>query len=544
MKLNYKKLLIIGGILLGFTNILSAQNKGIEYFSAGMYETAKYYLLKSGASSEDSYYLGEVYIIENKLDSAAYFFKKIKDSEPANPLGYIGEGKTALLKNNVPFAEQLFDQAIKQDKKNPETYVSIAKAYGLAEQNEKMAEMLEKAGKAKKNYPGIFLAEGDVLLKKQNFGEAISKYENALYFDKQNKEALLKLAQVYLNVNNKEQVLSYIDNLLAIDPDYIPAYVVAADAYYSLGRYKSSIESFEKFINEPGISAKEHEKYASVLFFSKEYLKSLEQIDIALKEDPNAFILNRLKIYNLYELGNYEEAMNIATKFLESKESKNEYIWQDYFYYGQLLSKKGEDSLAIVNYEKALSMDSKRTEINKEISASYEKLERHDESIAYFQKYIDATPDLSVTDKFSFGRTCYYAGYGKISSNQNGDVVLEADSLKGIEYLNMADKSFKEVSELSPDSYLGYFWRARVNSVLDPESTQGLAKPYYEKALSILSQNPKGREPMLIECYKYLGYYYYINNDKANAIENFSKVVELDPTDEAIKEAIKEIKKS
>ena len=43
-----------------------------------------------------------------------------------------------------------------------------------------------------------------------------------------------------------------------------------------------------------------------------------------------------------------------------------------------------------------------------------------------------------------------------------------------------------QVAAKVPDNYLGNFWRARVNSLRDPETTQGLAKPYYEAALSIL----------------------------------------------------------
>ena len=44
-----------------------------------------------------------------------------------------------------------------------------------------------------------------------------------------------------------------------------------------------------------------------------------------------------------------------------------------------------------------------------------------------------------------------------------------------------ADSVFHAIVEAAPDSYLGNFWRARANSALDPETTQGLAKPFYEE---------------------------------------------------------------
>ncbi len=69
---------------------------------------------------------------------------------------------------------------------------------------------------------------------------------------------------------------------------------------------------------------------------------------------------------------------------------------------------------------------------------------------------------------------------------------------------------FAQVAVKVPDNYLGNFWRARVNSLRDPETTQGLAKPYYEAALSILEQKPDATKSVLVECNSYLGYYYFV----------------------------------
>lgn len=49
-----------------------------------------------------------------------------------------------------------------------------------------------------------------------------------------------------------------------------------------------------------------------------------------------------------------------------------------------------------------------------------------------------------------------------------------------------ADSVFHAIAEAAPDSYLGNFWRARANSALDPETTQGLAKPFYEEVAALL----------------------------------------------------------
>jgi len=72
--------------------------------------------------------------------------------------------------------------------------------------------------------------------------------------------------------------------------------------------------------------------------------------------------------------------------------------------------------------------------------------------------------------------------------------------------LQSADSVFTLVAEQAPDSYLGEMWRARTNSAMDPETTDGLAKPYYEKVMDmLLSKNEPKYNSALIECYSYLG---------------------------------------
>ena len=49
-------------------------------------------------------------------------------------------------------------------------------------------------------------------------------------------------------------------------------------------------------------------------------------------------------------------------KFWEKSDSKK-YLASDYEYYGKLLAKKDQDSLAAVNLEKSLDMDSSRYDL-------------------------------------------------------------------------------------------------------------------------------------------------------------------------------------
>jgi tetratricopeptide (TPR) repeat protein len=93
----------------------------------------------------------------------------------------------------------------------------------------------------------------------------------------------------------------------------------------------------------------------------------------------------------------------------------------------------------------------------------------------------------------------------------------------------------------TPNSYLGPFWRARANSSIDKETTLGLAKPYYEKSLEILVKDSVKYKKELSEIYNYLGFYYYVKEDKQNSLDNWKKLLELDPENQKALEVIKSL---
>ncbi len=76
--------------------------------------------------------------------------------------------------------------------------------------------------------------------------------------------------------------------------------------------------------------------------------------------------------------------------------------------------------------------------------------------------------------------------------------------------LASADSVFQAIAVAAPDSYL-QFLRARANSALDPETTLGLAKPFYEEVATLL----KVKMILKLQCclgwvLQLLGYYYLL----------------------------------
>ena len=91
------------------------------------------------------------------------------------------------------------------------------------------------------------------------------------------------------------------------------------------------------------------------------------------------------------------------------------------------------------------------------------------------------------------------------------------------------------------DAYLKY--AQAYKSAMDPETTEGLAKPYYEKVVDVLlAKNEPRYNSALIECYSYLGYYYLLKSDYATSKEYWNKILAIDPTNATANKALDGIK--
>ena len=216
--------------------------------------------------------------------------------------------------------------------------------------------------------------------------------------------------------------------------------------------------------------------------------------------------------------------------------------------HGHLLEDLKKYDEAVIQYEKAVQLDPSNTNLYKNISAAYERKNDYKKAISAYRKYYASldkekqTPDL----QFQFGRLYYGAG------TQSDSLTITVEERK--QALASADSVFQAIAVAAPDSYLGNFWRARVNSALDPETTLGLAKPFYEEVATLLeSKNDPRYNAALVECYSYLGYYYLLAIEnpalKAEAKANketsrdyWSKILAIDPANATAKRALDGIK--
>jgi len=559
-------------LLLMFFAKLSAQtNMGTIFYDVKDYELAKKYFQQrlSENPGEANYFLGEIAFAEGDLDAAADFFNKGMQTNE----GYcrIGLAKIELKKGQKPEALSIFLAVQKKYPRDMDILAAIGYAYLDNKLFQDVQTTLQDMQKIDNKNPKIYVLEGDML--KVQDKEASGKYEMALYFDPKFYLAYIKLAEVY-EKSNWQIAIEKLNDLLELNPNYILSYRYLGRIYTNNGYYSKAIDAFKKFFVAENYNLDDIAKYVQALFFNKNYEEANEWIKKGLAIAPNHFVLNRLQMYVAAYTLNIEAGLKYAKHFFAlRKDQPNEYIALDYSTYGLLLEKAKMYDDALEQYKHALLLDGSLIDIYKDMATIANLKGQYGIAADYFKLFIvkKGRAKVEITDFFNMGRYYYMAStfrtaadtalvlsryqevdfLNAISENEHQKDSLLANEERFLEkaimyYINQADKAFDAVIEQNPNSYLGYFWKARTNSLMDPESENGLAKPYYEKVVELLADREEKTNAIitsLLESYKFLAYFFYIKDDFQNVRLYCEKILEFDAENDIAKTLLKAIKK-
>lgn len=538
MKIKIKiSLVLLSCCLLSMVSWADKVQEGIELYKCGLTLPAKQVLLselqKNGPeAAEICYYLGEIYSLIPRSDSALFYYRQGLAIDPAYLQNRVGEGKLMLVEEPYK-AEEIFKEVLSgKNKKNVGLILAVARAYAENDP-EKATEYLQRAKKIDDQQAGIYVLAGDLLLEKGNNGEACNQYEQAIYFDPSCTEAYVKYARIYAR-SNVQSGIDMLRRLLDKRSDCMLAHRELGEICYEHSRYQEAAQAYEKCISSVCCSTREQTRYATVLFYYGDYKHSLEVARQVAELEPQNQVVQRLMMYNSYALKAYREGLAQAEKFFQSV-SPEDIIGQDYWYYGRLLKATEAYEQAIPWLKKSLQLDSANTQIYREIATSWEKLNCYDSAAVYYSGLIAlGGKELTLADYFKLGQ-CHYLASAEADSSAAG--IKHRN-----EHLRLADSIFGYVAAQKPDSYLGNFWRARVNPALDPETEQGLARPYYQAAAQILEKDTRKKLKLIIECYSYLGYYYYLQKDIPESKTYWNKILNLQPENEVARKAIEGMK--
>ncbi|SMO54917.1 Tetratricopeptide repeat-containing protein [Solitalea koreensis] len=478
-------------------------------------------------SAESYYYLGDVYLKTNELDSAKANFDLGVQANPKFALNYAGLGKLEYLNNQAAASKADFDKAISlAEKKDYRPYVEVAKGLTLDgdKTNEQSVQLaiatLEQAKKANSKSPEVYATLGDVYLMKKDANNAVLNYNKALEVDKDYLRAYIGQAQIYKGAQNYQAALAPLEKAIAIDPNYAPAYGLLAELYYSSGQSAKAIDTYKnKYLALTDVSCNSQTRYATFLFTGKDYKAANQEISSLLKTCPVKPVMYRLLGYSAFEIGDFKQALDAMNTFF-AKQNPQNVITSDYEYMAKILSANKQDSAAIGYLNKAVTKDPSKTELYPLIGKMNFTNKNYAASAQSYEKYFEV-PGVKKDP-------VNYLYYGL--------------ALMRIGQFVKADSAFSVVNQLSPTYIPGYIYRGEVSVNLDKDNKQGLAKPYFEKAIELGEVDKEKNARYLIEAYKYMAdYSYSVQNDVNATKDYFKKVLELDPNDQQANDALKAI---
>lgn len=559
MKMNKKAMtLSLGLAMVGTATFAQSLDDAKKAIDAEQYQKATSMLktlVSSQAGKGENYFnLGEVYLRTDYIDSARAVFTKGISADAKNPLNYIGLGEADLLSNNANSAKTNFAKAVEVSSKKdyiPQLY--IGKAYLAGEKPNYAAALpyLQKADELDKNDKDAetFLAMGDYYAFQKKNSEALQAYLRALNINPNILRAKVQIGRMYKESRAFPEAESTLKEVIAQDPNYGPAYRELSELYnqWSFGapdaeaKSALAIENYKKYLDLTDKSFDSRIRYAQILFYAHDF-KDLEAETTALgamaQNSPKALLVSRLKGYSAYENKNYPQALQYMNDFFAKVKDTSRIVADDYLYLGQAQMQNKQDSLAVKNIMKAVSMDSTKVEALGDIAKSFYDQKNWKKAIETYTLVNKLNPNGkgSLYNNFYQGISLYfeYAAGLTAKTNPSKDLLVRADT------------SFKHVAKVSPTTTDAYLWSGRALNLMEDENNpQGAMLVPYQTFIDSTEVSKTPQTPAtkrnLVEAYNVVAGFASYKGDKDKARTYWSKSLAIDPQNATASAGIKSL---
>lgn len=556
--MNRKNCLIAALLCLSGSAMAQSVEDGLKNLYYEKYQSAKQDFEKVIAAkpSDDRayYYLGIAELgLENKAGAVAAFQKGLT-AVPNSPLLTAGMGRIDLIDEKADAAKQKFEAAsTATEGRNGDVARAIADANSEIKGGDRgyalsvMEKLLNNEGRKKKEQytatAADYIEQGDAyrMLGGENGGKAISAYDKALELDPKNAEAVTKQGIVNYNARLNKDALASWTNATAMDPNYAPAFQELFEYYFTPKPNQFSVQYAKEFLQkylavaDPADKLKNQYWLAYMSYLSNDYADAIAKASASLPEANEVYKAKFSRLIGLSHLlkGDSLTAQKVAEDYAKSVgEAKLEA--PDYKLMHQIYSKlRSADSATQAGYtakslehlEKFAAADTSHdAEKFVTVAEAYKGANQYAKAGDWYTKALEAKlankDQVSALDYYNPGNTYYFG------SNGGTDTVT----------LNKAIAAFALLAEKYPDLTTGHYWVGKATAAKDVEAKSGIAKPYFEKYISMAEGEPAKNKAGLVTAYTYVMVYYYNVEDKAAMNAVIDKVTALDPENSVVKD--------
>lgn len=536
MKLKTLLAFMLGAVAI--TGSAQGFKDAVEYYRADQPDEAEIIINRTinEAGTDKSmanFYLGQIAFHRENYANAKNFFEKGITLNADNGYNYVGLGEVALQQGDKSAADDFFKQAAKLNKKDAVLLTEIARAFYNADAV-KYAKDIEKyikdARKADKDCPAIFILEADMLAP-VNVGDAAGYYEMAMSAADGVKypEAFVKYARTYFPVN-PNYAIDGLKKLLELQPNSALAQRELAEKYYDNDQLTMAAEQYGKYIQNPNHFKRDEQRYVGLLYFGKKYDESNALAAKILSEDPDNFYMKRMRMLNYAALEQPEKAIEEGDKFFQAT---GEFVPNDYTTYGDMLIAMGQDSIGVLQYEKALTLAPDKASLYKDISQAYTAAKMYDKAAEAQQKYIDMDPEHTTNDVMILARRY-----------QNAAATSAPDSPEHADFSQKAIKAIEEVYTKVPDNLQVLSARSRIYLIANNNEMNDDIEQQLVKIMEILDADPENvtaRKQDYIFALNLLGKY-NLAKDREKAKAYYTKFLEINPENEQLRTFVENLK--
>lgn len=538
--------LMVAALLFADTVFAQSIPDGVRDLYAQRYKGAKAIFENALASNpnniEATYWLGQTYIEMDDIAGAKAVYEKALLASANAPLLLVGMGQVELKQNKIGEARQRFEAAITMTRSKKGDDPVILNAIGRAITNSYntkdktggdinyAVEKLEAAALRDPKNAEIFLNLGNAIRKAkpgEGGGPAFQNYQKAVDANPNFPVPYFRMAQLFNTQRNWDLYEKYLNDALAKDPKFAPAYYDLY--YYKLSRldFAAAQDLATKFIanSDPDPQA-DHFK-AQTSWAEKKYDDAIN-ISKAIITRAGAQTKSRTYILiadSYLSKGDTLAARSYIDEFF-ARAKPDEITPIHYRIKADIYSAvPGQDDLVYSAYMDAVKSDTTvdgKVDLLKQAAALFRKKGLREKEADIMTTLIQTKSKPVINDYFDATRGYYFG----LNYNKS---------------LEMATK----MKELYPNEIYGYEWTFNNQKVLDSNFTENKLIPAATEYFQFAEKDTaKYKRQYLAAAGFLLGYYANTAKDGVKALEYLDKMLLLDPTNESLLKIRPQVEKS
>ena len=524
---------------------------------------------KKATDGANYFYLGQIHLINDKLDSAAIVFNNGVTNAPKEVLNNVGLGIVELKKNNASAAESKFASVTSVlGKKDYLPLYYIGKAYVEAPTPDyaKAVDYLTQA-KAKNAKDALIpVSLGDAYLGLKENSQAFVNYRDALTINPNLVKAKVQQALISRKAFAFDEALSDYETIATEYPSYGPVYREIAETQLQIAKrlpdntdeekaaYEAevakAVDSYKKYLEVTGDkSADALVRYADFLVYGQKY-DELKTVAQQLENVPgiDAKVFRYLGLIAVNQDKDYAKGSEYFDKlFANADESR--LIAIDYLFSGLASIESGKSEIGIPRLAKALEKDS--TMIPEVGSAGMIAFNqgKYDVSAAIFTILANKKgSDFYYQANYLLGESYFLAGSAKKEKGEDATKELNA-AIQAYDVIIKSDDQKAKDEHLVNVLYKTGYANMQLDTIDQekPELTKGLFLPAFTELVKVVSSKDaatitEDEKSKLTDVYNQLGYYQYLKGDIKKSISFFESALKVTPGDEVASQYLDALK--